>query len=108
MVVPFAPPLRVNYGYARSNTDNPFGGVQQVSFQLIFLSPGKYQKNPLQSLAQTTTKNKRKQAETSGPLTDGGGALLTMTFFPLPSLPPLIKQYHSLHKGISIFLDAAA
>jgi hypothetical protein len=62
MVVPFAPPWCVNYGYARSNTDNPFRGVQQVSFPLIFLSPGKYQKK---SFAVSCANNNKKQAETS-------------------------------------------
>jgi hypothetical protein len=54
---------RVNYGNARSNTDNPFGGVQQVSFPLIFLSLGKYQKK---SFTVSRANNNKKQAETSG------------------------------------------
>ena len=50
----------------------------------------------------------KKQAETSGPRTDGGEHFRPWPFPPSPPPSPLIKQYHSLHKGISIFLDAAA
>ena len=61
----------------------PNQGVQQVSFLSIFLSPWKYQKNPLH-------KQNKKQADHRRT----GAPISSVTFSPLPlplPLPPLIK-----------------
>jgi len=66
-------------------------------FPANIFESGKYEKT---SLVQKT----KKQADHG--LT--GGPILSTTFFPLPSPPPLVKQLHSLNKGIGIFIDAMA
>jgi hypothetical protein len=78
-------------------------GVQQVSFPPIFLSPQKYTYYVSEKILRAN--NIKKQADHG--LT--GGSTFDHDLSPPPPPPlPLSKQYHSLDKGISICLDAAA
>ena len=83
-------------------------GGRAGEFSANIFEPRKILEKILRSLSckqqQKTSRNKRKQADHG--LT--GGSAFDHDLFPLPRLPPLVKQYHFLDKGISIFLDAAA
>jgi hypothetical protein len=63
-----------------------------VSFPPIFLSQQKYEKKSLE----------QKNTKTSGPQTDGRTNFVD-NLLPPPPATPLVKQLHSLDKGIGIF-----
>jgi hypothetical protein len=67
-------------------------------FPAIIFEPTKVSEK---SFVQKSTKKQADHRLTGAPIS-------TITFPPSPPLPPLIEQYHSLNKGISIFLDATA
>jgi hypothetical protein len=71
-------------------------GSSRWSSGQFFPSFSSLQKYLRKSFVRTTSKNKR--------TTDWWGApFYATTFFHSPPLPPPIKWYHSLHKGIRIF-----
>jgi len=104
-------PVERIQGFTRSHWMPPSVGGPVVSFPPIFLSLQNHQKK---SFAVSRANNNKKQANHG--LT--GGALSTMTYFPLPSLPPLDQtisfpsqgnQYFSRRCGIThAGCDAAA